>query len=183
MSVNGISSSSVYQSNSAQNYYSKFDQIKGVFQKLGQDLQAGNLSQAQQDFTSLSQSISPAQPNTNSPVSQAFATLGQDLQSGSLSGAQQDYSKLLQGLQSGAGQVHRHHHHHHHAGANGQQNSAISQAFATLAQDLQSGDLAGAQQAYSTIQSYLQNLNYNSSSSSSSGSAAQSSGSNVNVTV
>ena len=182
MSINGISSSSVYQTNSAQSYRSRFDQIKDDFQKLGQDLQAGNLSQAQQDFTSLSQSIAPAQPNTNSPISQALATLGQDLQSGNLSGAQQDYSSLLQGLQSSAGQVH-HHHHHHHAGANGQQNSAISQAFATLGQDLQSGDLSGAQQAYSTIQNYLQNLGYSSSSSSISSSAAQAAGSSVNFTV
>jgi len=181
MTISGVYTNAVYQSKSIQSYRNKLDQVKSGFRKLGQDLQSGNLSQAQQDFTSLSQTISAVPTNTSSVVGQALATLGQDLQSGNLSGAQQDYSKLLQGLQSGAGQVHRHH--HHHAGANGQQNSAISQAFATLRQDLQSGDLSGAQQAYATIQNYLQNLGYSSTSTLSSGLAAQAAGNSVNVTV
>ena len=181
MSISGVFTSNIYQTNSAQSYRSTLDQIKGDFQKLGQDLQAGNLPQAQQDFASLSQTISPVQPNN--AVSQVFTTLGQDLQSGNISGAQQDYSTLLQSLQSGAGQVHHHHRHRHHAAANAQQNSAISQAFAALGQDLQSGDLSGAQQAYATIQNYLQNLGYSSSSTSSSNSTTQPAGSNVNVTA
>ncbi|HEX3120194.1 MAG TPA: hypothetical protein VHP80_13955 [Candidatus Acidoferrum sp.] len=94
--------------------------ILQAFQSLGKDLQAGNLSAAQQDFANIQQSAQQAQAsgqahhshhhhhaggddsNSNSPVStlqQDFTSLGQSLQSGNLSSAQQAYASLQSDLQ------------------------------------------------------------------------------------
>ncbi|HUO24419.1 MAG TPA: hypothetical protein VMU61_02060 [Candidatus Aquilonibacter sp.] len=133
-------------------------QVFQEFQQLGQDLQSGNLSAAQSDFATLQQSVSPsgtgsATQSTN-PITQAFGQLGQDLQSGDLTAAQQDYSNLTQDLQNQSGQIH--HHHHHHGG--GGQNNTLEQDFDQLGQDLQSGNLSAAQQAYGSLQQGLQQL-------------------------
>ena len=79
--------------------------IAQAFQKLAQDLQSGNLSAAQQDFSTIQQDVqaqggghhhhshgqdsSGAQQN---PVAQLFSELGQALQSGNLTAAQQAYT-------------------------------------------------------------------------------------------
>jgi outer membrane protein assembly factor BamD (BamD/ComL family) len=168
MSVSGIASSLFAAFNPTQQQ-NKSQQIQQDFQQLGQDLQAGNLTQAQTVFSSLTQLL-PAQFQTNSatsttqsgsqtsnPISQALSQLGSDLQSGNLSAAQSDFSTLqndLQRAQSTGG----FHHHHTHGGPilenqNGQ-NGANSPAslFGQLGQDLQSGNLTAAQQTYSTLQ-------------------------------
>jgi hypothetical protein len=56
----------------------QFQQIQSEFQQLGKDLQAGNLTQAQQDYATLSQNFSNAQTSTataaannSNPVAQA----------------------------------------------------------------------------------------------------------------
>ena len=92
MSVAGISSTSLYQPSSvnttAQNRRSEF-------QQLGQDLQAGNMAAAQQDFYQLIQvtpktSSSDQSASVNPQVSafgsivQDLNILGQSLQSGNL---------------------------------------------------------------------------------------------------
>ncbi len=140
----------------------KFGQIKEQFQQLGQDLQSGNLTQAQSDYTTLSSEFpganqSGATPataaNTNPAttgtttstgtisLAQQFVQLGQDLQSGNLQAAQQDYTNLQQaGQQNSAQQVaghHRHGHHHHGGGfqsasTGSSAQQSISQAFGTL---------------------------------------------------
>lgn len=66
MSVSGISSNNLYelfyaqnnqnQSTQNQNGQSTPQQIESDFAQLGQDLQSGNLTQAQQDFPTLSSS-------------------------------------------------------------------------------------------------------------------------------
>ncbi len=178
------------QSHSGQ---SKFQQIRSEFQQLGQDLQSGNLTQAQQDFTTLSQNIpglsqtsgatqhasrrpaptGTSQTSTN-PLVQAFTQLGQDLQSGNLQAAQQDFTNIQQTAQQNAQQATQqsggHHHHHHHvessqdsstsssSSSSSQQTNPIAQAFSTLAQDLQGGNLQGAQQAFATLQNDLQQI-------------------------
>ena len=64
MSIIGILSSNLFSAGAAQNTQSsqntsvQFQQIKTEFQQLGQDLQSGNLTQAQSDFTTLSQNLS-----------------------------------------------------------------------------------------------------------------------------
>ena len=179
--VSGINNSQV----SAQNYQDRIQEMKTEFQQLGTDLQAGNLSQARQDFNTLSQNISGSQQST---VNQDFSALGQALKSGNISDAQNAYSTLLQDLQQASSQVH--HHHHHHArgsqGANssdGQQSNPIAQAFDALGKALESGDLSGAQQAFLTIQQDLQQYGLNVSAVSSSSAATQTPGSNLNVTT
>jgi soluble cytochrome b562 len=116
MSVTGITSI-----NSAQlaNFQSNFQKVQSEFKQLGQDLQSGNLTQAQADFVTLSQSLaSPPNfvgPNavTQSPqaqsasnshhsshhrvhLHQALSQLGQALQAGNLSAAQQAFATMQQ---------------------------------------------------------------------------------------
>jgi hypothetical protein len=126
-----------------------------AFQQLGKDLQSGNLSGAQSDFAALSQSGSSTQLSSNNTIGQAFNTLGQALKAGNLTAAQQDFATLKQDVQQsyGASGAHHHGHHHHSSGSSGQLTDAISEAFGSLGQSLQSGNLTSAQQAYSTIQS------------------------------
>lgn len=180
MSISSISSGSVLSANSAQDYQSKRQLLKSEFQQLGQDLQAGDLSQAQKDFASLSAALQGTTQNSTGAASQALTNLGQALQANDLSSAQQDYAAILQSAQQG--QVH-HRHHHHHAGGSQAANSAnsqLSQSFATLGQDLQSGNLADAQKAYSTILQTLQQIGLANSASSL---TAQATGSNVNLSA
>jgi outer membrane protein assembly factor BamD (BamD/ComL family) len=156
MSVAGLFSSSLFQS--LQGTQNNVQTRRSEFQQLGQDLQAGNLTQAQQDFAALTQNASTSTQGTSNSantISQALSALGQALQSGSLTAAQQDYATVQQDVQQAAGQTQGHHHHHHHGGAqqaSAQQSNPISQAFNSLSQALQSGNLSAAQQAYATIQ-------------------------------
>jgi len=201
MSIIGILSSNLFSTGTAQNTQNtqgtranapRFEQIKEEFQQLGQDLQSGNLTQAQSDYATLSQNFPGASQtgaaaatttaattaNTsttgNGTVAQQFAQLGQDLQSGKLQAAQQDYTNLQQTAQQGgaqngvqqAGGHHRHGHHHHgghlqsasSSSASSQQSNPIAAAFSTLAQDLQAGNLSGAQSAFATLQNDLQQI-------------------------
>jgi|SRR5208337_3565981 len=161
MSVSGISSSSFFNY-SAQSIQNRMQQFQQEFQQLGQDLQSGNLSAAQTDFSTLQQltpqgnSTSSAQ--SNNPIAQAFSQLSQDLQSGNVSAAQKDYATIQQDFQSQATQTHGHHHHH---GGGGSGESEISQLLAQLGQALQSGNLSTAQQAYSTLQQDFQQFAQN----------------------
>jgi hypothetical protein len=161
MSISAIASS-LFQPSVTQSVQNKFQQVQSEFQQLGQDLQAGNLSQAQQDFATLTQNL-PAgqQQSTSGPLAQAFNSLAQDLKAGNLSAAQKDFTTIQQDAQQGSGQIQ--HHHHHRASdtqdsssASGQQSNPISQALGALGQALQSGSLTSAQQAYATLQQDLQ---------------------------
>jgi cobalamin biosynthesis Mg chelatase CobN len=103
MSVSGISGSSLYQANSVQ---SGLQQRRATFQQLGQDLQSGNLSAAQQDYANLTQSASSATQSRTGVqktvlpwLTQQFSALKQTLQSGNLAGAQQAYSAIQQNAQ------------------------------------------------------------------------------------
>ncbi len=175
MSIVGLLSSNLFSAGAAQNTQnttasqsapSTFQQIKTEFQQLGQDLQSGNLAQAQQDYTTLSQNLPGASQSTANPILQAFNQLEQDLQSGNLQGAQQDYATVQQDSQQVASQAAGHHGRHHHhtesstssSSAASQQSNPINQAFNTLAQDLQAGNLSAAQSAFSALQNDLQQI-------------------------
>jgi outer membrane protein assembly factor BamD (BamD/ComL family) len=181
MSVTGITSSLLSYLNQTSNEnkppIANLQEFKQDFQQLGQDLQSGNLSAAQADFATLEQ-VGPASLSnpsaTNNPLAKAFQQLSQDLQSGNLSAAQQDYTQIQQKFQQLSAEGGEHHHHHH--GGGGQ----IGQLFQQLGQDLQSGNLSGAQQTFATLQQDLQSLTANSGQSSSSSSSAAS---GVSVTV
>jgi hypothetical protein len=182
MSVAGISSTGAFQQDFAQ---VNFQKAKSDFAQVGQDLQSGNLSQAQADFATLQKDLPQNGQNTSNKIGQDFSSLSQALQSGNLSSAQQAFSTVQTDLQS-ASQAHHHHHHH---GGGSQQNaasSAASQDFTQLGQDLQSGDLASAQKAFSTLQSDLQKYKDNSGSflqsgSSSTTTTANATGSTISV--
>jgi outer membrane protein assembly factor BamD (BamD/ComL family) len=181
MSVTGVSSSSYFQQNNAQ-------QMQSAFQQLGQALQSGNLSQAQEDFATLTQNVPSAQQNTNSPIAQAFSALGQALQSGNLTQAQQDFATIQQDTQQRAGHVFR----HHHGGGGGSQNAQntqdnpIAQDFNSLAQALQSGNLSAAQSAFAALEQGLDQFQSGAfGSSGGSGTTSQTAGttgSTLNVT-
>jgi hypothetical protein len=157
MSVAGISSSNLFDFNSQ-----SVQNRKQQFQQLGQDLQSGNLSAAQTDFTTLQPSgpqISSSSTNQNtSPIAQDFKQVSQDIQSGNISAAQQDYAKIQQDFQS---QSARKHAHHHHQGGGSGGGSAITQLLQELGQDLQTGNLTAAQQAYGTLQQDFQQSQLN----------------------
>lgn len=148
MSIAGIVSSSLFGSSApvAQN---TLQQMQSEFQQLGLDLQSGNLSAAQNDFTSLQQNApaSSATGAVQASMSLELSQLGQALQSGNLQAAQQDYSSLQTTAHNQSAPTHGHH--HHHGGGGG---SELSQLMNALGGDLQSGNLSAAQQAYTTLQ-------------------------------
>jgi hypothetical protein len=159
-------SQNIQNSPSANGTPSNFQQLKTEFQQLGQDLQSGNLTQAQQDYAALSQNLPNGSQATTNPVLQALTQLGQDLQSGNLQAAQQDYATVQQDAQQQASQVGGHHGHHHHhfessqspSSSSSSSGNSVNQAFASLAQELQAGNLSGAQSAFATLQSDLQQI-------------------------
>lgn len=177
MSVAGIASTSIYQLGNTQVNSSK---AKSAFAQLGQDLQSGNLSQAQADFATLQTDFPQNGQNSSSAIGQDFNSLGQALQSGNLSSAQQAFSKVQTDVQN-MSQMHGHHHHHGGGGASSAASSAISQDFTQLGQDLQSNNLSSAQQAYSTLQTDLQQYGLQSFSSSASSSTSSTIGSLLSV--
>ena len=199
MSVLGIASSSIFsQISSLATQQSKSQKLQQGFQQLGQDLQSGNVSQAQSDFSSLQQLLPGGQQNSgaastsgaqsSNPLATAVSQLAQDLKSGNLTAAQSDLANVQQDVQQsnqqqGAGQAH-HHHHHHGGSENSSQSSseqnAISTLFGQLGQSLQSGNLSAAQQAYSSLQQDLQQFGGSSNATSS---AASSTSTSANLSV
>jgi|HubBroStandDraft_6_1064221.scaffolds.fasta_scaffold01856_13 outer membrane protein assembly factor BamD (BamD/ComL family) len=170
MSLAGISSTNYFaQQQALQNNQQQFLQ---EFQQLGQDLQSGNLSAARSDFTTLQQGTSTSSASSSNPIVQAFNQLGQDLQSGNTTAAQQDFTQLQTDLQNAAQSAsqnasettgHRRHPHRDSDSSSNSSNSEISQLFQQLGQDLQSNNLAGAQQAYNSLLQDFQSATTNSS--------------------
>lgn len=168
MSVSSVSGSSLL-SQSMQSWQTRAQNIQSEFQQLGKDLQAGNITQAQSDFSTLSQNL-PSSVQTNSSLSKDFSALGTALQSGNVSAAQQAYTSVQNDIQQ-TGQS-SHHHHHHHGGGSGQSgssnssNSSLAQLFGSLGSDLQAGNLSAAQTAYTTLQQDLQQMGWGTATSS-----------------
>jgi hypothetical protein len=71
MGIFAIASSILGQLSSANSPNPNKQQFKQGFQLLGQDLQSGNLSAAQQAYSSLQQDLQRFAPNTSSPPSAA----------------------------------------------------------------------------------------------------------------
>jgi len=104
MSTAPVSSSSIYQE--IQTY---FQQRTSDVTQLGQDLNAGNVAHAPQDFATL-QSLGQGGPfASGDPFApgnareQDFAAIGQALQSGNLSAAQQAFAQLQNTFKNGGG--------------------------------------------------------------------------------
>jgi hypothetical protein len=62
MSTISLIANSLFQTPVTQGVQNKFQKIQSEFRQLGQDLKAGNLKQAQQDFATLSQDLPISQP-------------------------------------------------------------------------------------------------------------------------
>src|ERR1035438_6590462 len=103
MSPAAVSSSSIYQE--LQSY---FQQRGADVQQLGKDLAAGNLANAQQDYTTL-QTLGQSGPSANGDVfggsqrEQDLNAIGKALQAGNLSDAQQAFAQLQSAYHSNAG--------------------------------------------------------------------------------
>jgi hypothetical protein len=154
-------------------------------QQLSQDLQSGNLTAAQSDFSALQQAFSqpptttsaPSTPSTSNPLAQAFNQLGSDLQSGNSTAAQKDVSTLKQDFQSQGTLAGNHFHAHRLGGGGGGGSSsstgqsALLQELNSLGQSLTANNLSAAQQTYATVQQQLQQFALGGSLSSSQTSA------------
>jgi hypothetical protein len=187
MSVTGISGNNFFAASTASSIQQKFQQIQQEFQQLGQDLQSGKLKQAQSDFTALQQNLPNQQPSTatnsqsTSSLQQAVARLAQDLKSGNLSAAQSDIATVQQDAQQqGAGRA-SHHHHHHGGGAQDTNSSQAASLFTELGQELQSGNLNGAQEVYATLQGEFQQFAGSSSSAGSNNNLVRAGNFNVSI--
>ena len=159
MSIAGILSSSLFnfgsQSLQNTNLPSQKPQFQQEFEQLGQDLKSGDLPASQSVLTTLQQGA----PQTNSAslqssntISQEFAQLSQDLQSGNVTAAQQAYASIQQDAKNQGTQMPPHHHHGSGGASSSNQQNPINQLFSELGQDLQSGNVSAAQDAYSSMQ-------------------------------
>ena len=124
MSISGISASgaNAYQPQSTQSEFSQ------DWSNLVSTLNSGNLSGAQQAYSTLSGLLSAGQGSSatsNNPVAQALSQIGQALQNNNLTGAQQPLAALQQTQGS------HHHHHHGHGGGEGSQASTTSSSSGT----------------------------------------------------
>ena len=148
------------------------------FQQLGQDLRAGNLTQAQSDFVALQKDYPGAQGNAaqvngaqgsgSAAVSGAaeFQKLAQDLQAGNLTAAKSGFQALGTDAQQAFGRPGVHHHHHPGLGSGrgGQDVSQnirqdIRQVLDQLGQAIQAGNISAARQSYGALTQDLQAFN------------------------
>lgn len=140
MFISGVSSLAHSASATAQIRPQPLSQL---FQQLEQAaLQAGTAAPTTPQSTFLT-------PPSGSPIAQALAQFSQSGTAGNT--PQQDYS-APQTVPGQTAQTHSHLHHHHGGGGG---SNALSQLFEQLGQDLQSGNLAEAQQAYGALVSDL----------------------------
>ena len=100
MTISAISSSGA-------SAISIFQQDRQAFNQLTKALQSGDLTAAQNAYSTLASS---PMAQGNSPFAQAIQQIGQDLQSGDAASLA-DAQKVLASLQQARG-----HHHHHHGG-------------------------------------------------------------------
>jgi len=96
--------------------------IEQAFNQLSQDLQAGNLTAAQQDYQTLQQDFQNQAEHRSQPA---------------------------QGTQGAYG---HHHHHHDGGSGSSSKSSQVSQLMSQLGQEFQSGDLTSAQKTFASLQ-------------------------------
>ena len=144
MSIAGILGSNLFSAGAAQNTLDiqksstgapKFEQIKNEFQQLGQDLQSGNLTQAQADYTTLSSNFPGA--SQSSATAAATTSAATAATTAAITAATTATTPPPAAITS-AGQT------------------TVVQQFTQLGQDLQSGNLQAAQRDYTNIQQTAQ---------------------------
>jgi len=155
MSVTGITS---INSTQLTNMQQNLQKVQNEFKLLGQDLQSGNLTQAQADFVTLSQSLA-SPPNFVGPTAvqqAAGTTAGSSANSPNTPGP----TAITHSATASHHRVHLH------------------QALSQLGQALQAGNLSAAQQAFQTMSQIWQQF-----TSSTSSSASGTQGKPVNVSA
>ena len=152
-----MSVSSVASSTNASTLQSLYQQSKNAFKTLASDVQSGDMSGAQSALTALQQASASIQGLGSSSGTQqpsqsqaAFANLISSIQAGSTSGAQSVLGALESATSAtaatsttgAAGTA-----------ATGSTQSSLGQDLASLIQAVQSGNLSGAQQDLTQLQS------------------------------
>ena len=154
MSVAGITS---INSTQLANVQQNLQKVQNEFKQLGQDLQSGNLTQAQADFVTLSQSLS------SPPTFVGPTALGNQAGTGSSPANPPNIVGPTAQTHSASASHHRVH---------------LRQALNQLGQALQAGNLSAAQQAFTTMSQIWQQF-----TSSTSNSASGTQATPVNVTA
>ncbi len=136
------------------------------YSQLANDIQNGDLTDAQTAYSNLQQLVQSYQGSaaSNSTIQNDFTTLGQDIQSGSLSATQSAFSQLQSDLQAAVQTSSQ--------SATAQTSTTqtqsqpqtqtltlaqqVQQDYAQLESALQNGNLSGAQSAFSALEQALQ---------------------------
>ena len=171
MSIAGIAASSFFSGAIQHNVHGRLQSAQQEFQKLGQDLQSGNLAQAQADFANLlALPATPggtSQPSATTPFSQSLRGVAHDLVQGTPSDAKTSPANHIHSNPFSDGPQSFHFRHRSDGGpgpaSQGGASAAgssevISQALGALGQELQSGNLASAQQSYASLLQDFQHL-------------------------
>lgn len=191
MSISGISSTTNSLTDGLENWAAMMKKVQSEFKQLGSDLQSGNVTQAESDYTTLSQYLSDFSSRTtsttasadsttstssgSSSLDSAFTALGQDLQSGDLSAAQSDYTTLQNDLQQTTSQAPPPPPPPPPSSTSTSSSTdSILKELSALGDALSSGDLTTAQSAYTTIEQDLTQLGLT-------GLSSQTASSNVSV--
>ena len=169
MSISGIGNGSSWFSNWGS--ADKTKSAEGVartrapLQQLGADLRSGDLAAAQGDFAAITgASGRPMNSRDATDFGAQMGALGTALQNGDLPAAQAAFQKIS-GLVNRSGLHSMHHHRHHHSGAQGAAPTApdaspadpFAPVFDSLGAAVQTGDFTGAQNAFTNLQSLLEN--------------------------
>lgn len=174
MSVSSVSSTTSSLTEGLENWASMMKKVQSEFKQLGQDLQSGDVSQAESDYTTLTQYLSDFSSNSTSSISSAASTesgstslvdelntLGQDLQSGDLSAAQSDYTTLQNDLEQASNQAPppppppNFSNTQASDSTTSTSSSTLLEELNALGDALSSSDLTSAQTAYATLQQDL----------------------------
>lgn len=179
MSTSGINALSITQSalDTTSTPSNSQQAAAKTFGKLLQDIESGNLSGAQKDLTTLNQQlgIQPGQSQTgdsSDPLNTLLSSLNKDLGSGNIASAQSDVQNFLTALEgssstagasassgtAAAGQAAPTD--TTNSSSNASSNSggisgSLKQDFLTLIDNVQSGNVQGAQSAYQHLNSLL----------------------------
>ena len=171
MSIAGLAATSFFSGAIGSSVHGRLGHARQDFQQLGQDLRAGDLTQARSDFAALQKDYPGAQASgaqgsngtatagsaTATSGAAAFQKLAQDLQARNLARSDGDFQTLQTDAQQAFG---RHGGHHHHLGlGSGGGGADISQVFDQLGQALQAGNISAAQKSYGALTQDLQASN------------------------
>ena len=116
-----------------------YQQVRGEFKQLGQDLQAGNMAQGPDQLGPPCRSPAASQFGSNSPVSKTLNTPGQALRNVTMLQPQNSVLFFPVGMVGPCAEPHH--------GRVGRTQDPFGQAMNQLGQALQSGNLSAAQQA------------------------------------